>query len=472
MRYYLSLLCTVLIHFSSFVFGMDPGEQEAYSCLPLHLACCSNNVDELSKLLTKNADMIHYDVNAPDKDGNTPLHIACMKDQEDCLDLLLGRPGIEVNRQNIHGETPFWIACDRGHSSLIKKLLKSADIDLNQANQGGLFGNSQPPLFLCCCHGDLSVIQQLMFHPRIDLGQEHNGGYYFEWIITSGAVDCLNWLLNSTFKESLIKTSDFSARIGNCFFDDVMDGVLCLDNEENHIELRVRIWRELVSSLDAHLLNTSEGFSKNENLLLSLCSKYSDIEYPKELLEILLEQEHLDINVSNLENFTAFDYLFHLNRGDLIKILLTSQNFEDNKNIIKQRLSARTKTFRIDMRGARMRNLLLKQVLNSFLVGGIKGLDVEIEPDERDSLSNNKIKRDKFVVRFTCCEKGPIYSVSIIMMHVERTDSLNIFFCSNCDSLFSLKTSKVGISASPRRWLQKRCVPEEGLPEAKRKKDS
>lgn len=475
MRYFLSLLCTVFMQFGFVIFGMVPDEQEQYSGLPLHLACWSNDVDELSKLLAENADragsfaLVQYDVNAQDKDGNTPLHIACMKGQEACLDFLLQQPGIEVNRENIHGETPFWIACDQGHNSLIIKLLSSStDIEVNKAPQAP-FNDSQPPLFLCCCHGDVSVVEQLMSYKSINLEAEHNGGYYLEWIIGSGAIDCLHWLLNSSFVDSL-KTSNFSARIGNCFFDEVMDGTLCRENEENLMELRVQIWRELINSLDANLLNTSEGFSENKNLLLSLCSMYYKKDYPKELLEILLEAEDLDINVCDDNDMTAIDYLFKVNRGDVMRILLASRNFERNKGVITGRLSEKLKAFRSHTSESQVHILLLKLLINSFLRGGIKGLDVEIEQQKQCGLR----KKNKFVVRFTCCLEKPIYPVHFFTTYVVHQGPIYTFPCSYCGKSFSSQKPQVGISTSlqeaqNKRSLQKRCRENSSDPAPKRR---
>ena len=67
----------------------------------LHIAVIHNNLPVVAALL----EVERVNVNAKDKDGNTPLMLACEKGYEDIALLLISNKLIDVNAQNKDGHT-------------------------------------------------------------------------------------------------------------------------------------------------------------------------------------------------------------------------------------------------------------------------------------------------------------------------------------------------------------------------------
>jgi len=53
-------------------------------------------------------------LNIPNKNGDTPLHIACFVGKIDCVQLLMSEPECNLNYRNKYGDTPLHIACLQG----------------------------------------------------------------------------------------------------------------------------------------------------------------------------------------------------------------------------------------------------------------------------------------------------------------------------------------------------------------------
>jgi ankyrin repeat protein len=81
--------------------------------------CIYGNVEEVEDLISRCAD-----VNATDKNRNTPLHIASLNGHASVVDMLL-KNGANVNATNKNMETPLHIASVRGLDSVVDILLKN-----------------------------------------------------------------------------------------------------------------------------------------------------------------------------------------------------------------------------------------------------------------------------------------------------------------------------------------------------------
>ena len=126
---------------------------------PLHLACSMNNL-ELAKIITE----IECDHDITNNDGDTPLHLVCRRNSRDLVDLLLSL-NCNVNIENKIGETALTIAC-RGKSYLLVKLFQKRDIRNS-------FGES--PFFLTCKHGNKEMVA-LLLKLKWDSNQPSNDG--------------------------------------------------------------------------------------------------------------------------------------------------------------------------------------------------------------------------------------------------------------------------------------------------------
>ena len=84
---------------------------------------------ELEKLIKK------HDVNARDKEEQTPLHIAAQKDNAPAVQLLL-KHGANCNAQDMNGWSPLHCAADGGHFVVCELLLQQSGIKITPNKDG------------------------------------------------------------------------------------------------------------------------------------------------------------------------------------------------------------------------------------------------------------------------------------------------------------------------------------------------
>ena len=95
----------------------------------LHIAVLHNNLPVVAALLE--SDRIN--INAKDKDGSSPLMLACDKGFEDIALLLVGHKSIEINAQNKDGHTALILASVKvgGKIKVVQALIdKKANLDI------------------------------------------------------------------------------------------------------------------------------------------------------------------------------------------------------------------------------------------------------------------------------------------------------------------------------------------------------
>lgn len=78
----------------------------------------------------------------PDYNGSTPLHHVWAGPQ--ITTILLGTPGIDVNKETNDGTTPLLMAAQLGEPETIQALLAAPGIDLNKASTGGPYIGKSP----------------------------------------------------------------------------------------------------------------------------------------------------------------------------------------------------------------------------------------------------------------------------------------------------------------------------------------
>ena len=93
--------------------------------MTLHHACATGNASAAAHQLAMGVD-----VNAPDTDGATPLHLAAACGCTEVMKLLLAAPELQLNTLDSSGRTPLHHAAARGAAPVIK-LLAAAGADVN-----------------------------------------------------------------------------------------------------------------------------------------------------------------------------------------------------------------------------------------------------------------------------------------------------------------------------------------------------
>ncbi len=119
-------------------FGAVPNQKTPQGWTGVHLAAMKGSREALSDLMLDwKANERHGkpSVNEPDRDGNTPLHLAIKHEQPMMVDMLLAH-GADVNAQDAQGNTPLHVLAGTGANALARSLAYR-DADLSTVNQAG-----------------------------------------------------------------------------------------------------------------------------------------------------------------------------------------------------------------------------------------------------------------------------------------------------------------------------------------------
>ena len=126
-----------------------------YGVSALHLACQRGNHSAVNVLLRCN----DIDVSKVDKNGDTPLHEACLNGYDRIVEKLMQRLELEdaesvatkANIQNSELQTPLHLACREGHSEVVNSILKHIpDFNLRVILTQTRDNEESTPLHLAC----------------------------------------------------------------------------------------------------------------------------------------------------------------------------------------------------------------------------------------------------------------------------------------------------------------------------------
>ena len=96
-------------------------------------------------------------IDAKNKDGSVPLHIAAMKGHQKATAALIAA-GAKLNAANQHGETALFKAADRGHRDVILQLIKGG-ANLEAKDRG-----DNTALFKAAAKGHAAAASALLEH--------------------------------------------------------------------------------------------------------------------------------------------------------------------------------------------------------------------------------------------------------------------------------------------------------------------
>jgi ankyrin repeat protein len=116
-------------------------------------AAAENHIEVCEILIDYRAD-----VNAVDKDGCTPLMMACESGNTAIVELLINSGAdLEKRQSNFEGMTALLFACDRGYFDAAI-LLVNAGADVNIAT----LNNETTPLMWAAVHGNMEFVRCLV----------------------------------------------------------------------------------------------------------------------------------------------------------------------------------------------------------------------------------------------------------------------------------------------------------------------
>ncbi len=124
----------------------------------LFMAALENDLPKVEELIAAGAN-----VNKANREGNTPLYIACEGGYKEIVEKLLSVPGIDVNKAERRNFTPLNIACGYGYKEIVEMLLAVPEIDVNRTSIDGTSS-----LKHACVSNFPEIAKLLVEDPRID----------------------------------------------------------------------------------------------------------------------------------------------------------------------------------------------------------------------------------------------------------------------------------------------------------------
>ena len=148
--------------------------EDRYGSTPLHLACQVGNYEGVCVLLESD----DIKLNAKDGNGDTPLHEACFHGKvtitKKLLDKMKESEVLNLAIKNAVGLTPFHLACQKGHVK-IAKLLLDYPTDQSKRLVMAVDSEGETPLHLAC-QNDNNEMASLLLEHNADVFAPNNDG--------------------------------------------------------------------------------------------------------------------------------------------------------------------------------------------------------------------------------------------------------------------------------------------------------
>uniref|UniRef100_A0A158PNG3 ANK_REP_REGION domain-containing protein n=1 Tax=Anisakis simplex TaxID=6269 RepID=A0A158PNG3_ANISI len=127
--------------------------EDREKCLPINYAILYNNIPLIKKLLERNTQQ---QIKHVDGNGDTLLHLACRKSEDEIVQLIVDRGGFDVNQTNAMGWTALHeVACNGDEKAL--KIMIKLQADANIHDQ-----EDRTPLHVAAERGHTQVAEMLI----------------------------------------------------------------------------------------------------------------------------------------------------------------------------------------------------------------------------------------------------------------------------------------------------------------------
>ena len=310
---------------------------------PLHLAIVKKSVAICEKLKCRGADG-----NAKTDEGYTSLHLIA-KNWSDCPENLFTLFFESVNVQDSEGYTPLHYAIESKSQNLVEKLLKDAKTNVNAKTHKGL-----TPLHLLAQHWDRSVgiIEKLLQHPSANnvyaVNAEDNEGYTpLHWAIANRSTQliavCKKLKNRGADKKPKTKNEltlfhllaknkcakDFIIKdLIKMFFDDKTDKneALNAQDKEGYTPLHLAIESknfDFAKMLLDDKANVSKTTKKGLTPLHLLAQNWSDEDCDEDLIRKLIGSNETElINAKDNEGYTPLHRAIEAKSTGLVKTFI------------------------------------------------------------------------------------------------------------------------------------------------------
>ncbi|KIW30853.1 uncharacterized protein PV07_02546 [Cladophialophora immunda] len=300
--------------------------------------------------------------NSVNKAGHTPLHAAAASGNEAIVNMMMAIDGVDVNIKSRSGMTPFACAVAKGHEGVCRILLGTARVNPDER-----YCNGEPPLSIAARNQRESIVELLLetgANPRLQDDYRRTPLWY---AARNGSTSIIELLLK--------KGADVDSE------DDGKRTPLSLAAENNY--------QSVAGLLLAHGANPNaeDGHSRTP-------ASFAAENGHMAVIETLLEEEKLDLNVSDMFGRTALVWAAELGHPSIVKLILKRMCENDSQHTQKIQWLFTSEELRtiIDLLASERVGRLKKSGFNLVLYAAKNGhtllvkflLEIGCSPDHRD----------------------------------------------------------------------------------------
>ena len=158
---------------------------------PLHFAAGSpaDRVDVVAYLIDEcGCDPLH-----PDNDGNTSLHMACLKGCINIVKYLVEVKNCDPLRAYAHDRSPLHVACSHNHIHVVKYIVEERKMDVRKAESILIIGH---PCCIAAHEGCLEIVKYFIEKGHFELTDVNDCGFSIAYMAMLGdKIEILKYLI-------------------------------------------------------------------------------------------------------------------------------------------------------------------------------------------------------------------------------------------------------------------------------------
>ena len=323
-------------------FNIDINSQDMYGNTPLHAACIKGN-QEIVRFLLDNGGC--PDIQEPS--GNTPLHLAAWRNHVEVV-RMLAEHSKNIDCGNSEDNSALTWAAAYGHTNVCEILLNNG-ADINHINRHG-----DTPLHRAAKFGFLSTVN-LLLESKANIKGRNNDG--FTPLHMAAQCDD-NWHKESYSVECATLLIEHGAEI-NSQCNEGLTPLLIASRSGNP----PLIYKLLSSGADIIFRDKKEGNSVLHMATEKLLGRKPAHKGQRDAVSLYVDGNYIDINVRNDKGQTALHQAVRNGKLDMVSLLI-EKGIDVNTRDIEGRTALHEATFTLENTNKDILEILLKHQLD------------------------------------------------------------------------------------------------------------